>query len=65
MHVTGAERCLFLWQLRLPDNSGYFYPAWLEPKTAWVDRDDQLITDLIEVADRLMEARNGELQRAA
>lgn len=66
LHVTGAESCLFLWQLRLPDEQGYFYPAWLEPKTTWINRDEETIADLIGVADRLMEVRDGAaVQRAA
>lgn len=66
MYVTGAESCLFVWQLRVPDESGYFYPAWLEPKTLWVPRDDNTIAELVGVADRLLEVRDGAaVQRAA
>ena len=58
--VTGAERCLFLWQLRVPDDHGWFYMPWLQPKTVWIDRDPDMIRDLTEVADRLFEeAVNG------
>jgi hypothetical protein len=66
LHVTGADSCLFLWQLRVPDDQNYFYPAWLEPKATWIARDDEMIADLIGVADRLMEVRDGAtVQRAA
>ena len=56
LYVTGAERCLFLWQLRLPDDLGWFYTPWLEPKTVWIERDPDMIDDLRDVADRLLEA---------
>src|SRR4051812_46413087 len=36
LHVSGAERCLFLWQLRAPDGNGWFYMPWLEPKHKWI-----------------------------
>lgn len=56
LHVTGAERCLFLWQLRLADDLGWFYTPWLEPKTTWIERDQATIDELIDVAERLEEA---------
>jgi len=59
LHVTGADRCLFLWSLRLPDDLGWFYTPWLEPKTVWIDRDPDMIDTLVEVADRLLEAGYG------
>lgn len=54
LHVTGAERCLFIWQLRIPEGD-YFRPAWWEPKHVWFERDETMIADLVEVAGRLME----------
>jgi len=59
MHVTGAERCLLLWQLRVPDARGWFYLGWLEPKFKWIDRDDAEIGKLVAVADRLLEITDG------
>jgi hypothetical protein len=56
MHVTGAERCLLVWNLRVPDEHGWFYLGWIEPKTKWIDRDDAEIAKLVTVADRLLEA---------
>lgn len=56
LYVTGAERCLFLWDLRLVDDLGGFYRPWLEPKTTWIERDEDEIVQLREVADRLLEA---------
>lgn len=54
LYCTGAERCLFLWQLRVPDDNGWFYMPWLEPKHVWVDRDPKMISELIGVAGRLL-----------
>jgi hypothetical protein len=54
LYVTGAKRCLFLWQLRVPDDHGWFYMPWLEPKHLWIDRDETEIEKLISVADRLL-----------
>lgn len=56
LYVTGAVRCLFLWQLRVPDSVGGFYLGWIEPKTLWVERDEKMIAELVQVADRLLEA---------
>lgn len=59
LHVTGAERCLFLWNLRVPEDQGWFYLGWLEPKTLWIDRDEKMIAELVAVADRLLEGDDG------
>jgi hypothetical protein len=38
------------------ENAEGFYPAWMWPK-AWVlNRDDEMIAQLIEIANRLLEA---------
>ncbi|TIH26075.1 hypothetical protein D4765_19035 [Subtercola vilae] len=55
IYVSGAERCLLLWQLRVPDDRGGFFLGWLTPKTLWIERDEAMITDLRETADRLLE----------
>jgi hypothetical protein len=65
LSVTGAERCLFLWHLRADDDNGWFYMPWLEPKTLWIERDEDEIARLRDVADRLIGAVHGELQGAA
>lgn len=54
MHVTGATRCVFAWLLRAGGDNGEFVPAWLEPKHIIIDRDDNMIDDLVEVANRFM-----------
>jgi len=59
LHVTGAERCLFAWMLRV-DASGVFVPGWMEPKWVWIDRDEEMIADLSAVADSIWEAVKGD-----
>lgn len=55
LHVTGAERCLFAFEERLDGVDG-FVPGF-DVECSWVDRDDKLIRDLIDVAERLQEHR--------
>ena len=57
MFVTGAERCLYAWQLRV-ESGGVFVPGWLEPRTVWVERDEKMIAGLVMVAERLLEEEN-------
>lgn len=54
MHVTGAQQCIFGWLLRAEAENGDFVPAWLEPKWVVIFRDDDMIEQLIEVAQRFM-----------
>jgi putative phage-type endonuclease len=53
LYVTGANFCLFAWQLRVNDWGGVFSPAWIDPKTAVVSRDEKLIAELVEVSQKL------------
>lgn len=55
MHVTGAEKCLLVWQLRVEDRA-WFRPAWFTPRTLWVPRDDAEIQKLIVVAEDMLAA---------
>jgi hypothetical protein len=57
MFVTGAEKCLYAWQLRV-EVPGGFAPGWLEPRSTWVERDEKMIADLVTVAERLIEEGN-------
>lgn len=57
LFVTGAERCLLLWHLRERDDRGEFFLPWMEPKTLWVERDDNMIAGLIGVAERVWDAK--------
>lgn len=59
LFVTGAESCVFAWQLRVPDDKGWFYLGWLEPKVVVIERDEKKIAELIGTAERLLEATNG------
>jgi hypothetical protein len=59
LHVSGASRCVFAWLLRGEAASGQFVPMWFEPKVVVVDRDQEVITHLISVADQLHEITKG------
>jgi hypothetical protein len=52
LHVTGAEGCVFAWMLRAT-KKGTFIPAWPGPKYVEVERDEALISRLVEVAHDL------------
>lgn len=54
-YCTDAEECEYAFLLRTEVN-GLYVPAWMEPKIWHIDRDDELIQDLIETAERLLEA---------
>lgn len=62
MYCTGAERDLYLFNQRIADDHGWFFLGLIEPVTFWVDRDDARIRELVIVAQKLQEARLGELQ---
>jgi putative phage-type endonuclease len=53
LYVTGATQCLFAWQLRVTNNDGLFVPGWLEPKAVIVQRDEEMITQLVSVSEKL------------
>lgn len=59
LHVTGAEQCVVAWLLR-EEVGGEFVPAWFVPKTGIVNRDEDMISDLIVTADRLWRFINGK-----
>lgn len=52
MYVTGAQSCVFAWLLRT-EKDGRMMPAWFEPKTVIVDRDEKYIKDLEATASEL------------
>lgn len=54
LHVTGATKCVFAWLLRVESPLGDFTPAWLEPKVVVIDRDEDMIADLKDVANRFI-----------
>jgi hypothetical protein len=53
LHVTGAESCVVAWLLRV-EQDGQFVPGWFKPKYGIVFRDEDMIADLVEVAERLL-----------
>ena len=59
LYVTGAQRCVFAWLLRAESPfTGDFVPAWLEPKHIIIERNEEMIADLIDVAHRFVEDYN-------
>ena len=54
LHVTGAKLCVFAWMLRTTSEFGDFTPAWMEPKRIIIERDEDMIADLIDVAQRFI-----------
>lgn len=52
IYVTGAAYCYFVWLLR-EEYEGRLVPAWLEPKYMVIERDDNLITDMVYTAEEL------------
>ena len=54
LHVTGAQQCVFGWLLRAESDTGEFVPAWLEPKWVVMHRDEDMIANLKEVANRFI-----------
>lgn len=57
LYVTGAEQCVFAWMLRA-EHQGNMIPAWIEPKSVVVDRDDSYIRELLATAEQLVERRD-------
>ena len=59
MLVTGAKSCVYVWQLRV-EAGGRFVPGWIEPRMVQVRRDENMISELVEVAEKLLkEIDNG------
>jgi len=53
LFVTGAEQCVFAYELRLEGPEG-FVPGF-DVECQLVDRDDDMIADLIDVAQKVQE----------
>lgn len=53
LYVTGAQRCVVAWLLRAESEQGDLVPAWFEPKHLIIERDENMIAELIAVAERL------------
>jgi len=52
LFVTGAEKCFFAWMLR-EERDGVFVPGWFEPRVIVMERDEEMIRNLMTVADEL------------
>ncbi len=53
LYVTGAQRCVVAWLLRGVADNGELVPAWYQPKHVIIERDEEMIAELIAVAERL------------
>jgi hypothetical protein len=51
LYVTGAEKCLFAYELRLEGPEG-FCPG-MDVECQWIERDEKMIGDLIKVAEEV------------
>lgn len=51
--TTGAVECVYAFMLRA-ESGGVFVPAWMEPLTVIVPRDELMIAALVKVADQLL-----------
>jgi hypothetical protein len=51
LYVTGAEKCLFAYELRLEGPEG-FVPGF-DVECQWIERDEKMIGDLIKVAEEV------------
>lgn len=59
LHVTGAERCVVAWLLR-EEVDGQMVPGWFKPKVGTIERDEDMISDLVATADRLWQFVSGK-----
>jgi len=55
LYVTGASRCVFGWVLREEQEDGTFVRGWFELKIVIFERDEKMIEELVEVAERLQQ----------
>ena len=53
LYVTGAEKCLFAYELRLEGPEG-FVPGF-DVECQWIERNEEMITELIETAQKVQE----------
>lgn len=53
LYVTGAEKCLFAYELRLEGPEG-FVPGF-DVETQWIERNDEMISELIVTAQKVQE----------
>ena len=61
LYVTGTHYCYFAWLLRAEASDGSFVPGWIDPKYTVIERDDKMVEELLDVADRLWAAKQAAL----
>jgi hypothetical protein len=54
LYVTQAEECVFSWLLR-EERDGVFVSPWMEPKCTSVKPDEEMISELVALAEGLIE----------
>ena len=59
LYVTGANLCVFAYMLR-DEFDGVLIPAWFEPEIRLIQRDEDMIEKLVEVANSLWERVRNE-----
>lgn len=57
LYVTGGSYCYFAWMLRVEANDGSFVPGWIDPKHTIIERDNKMIEELVDVAEKLWAAK--------
>lgn len=60
LRCTGAESCVYAFVLRTEVN-GVLVPAWMEPKTWPIERDDKIIAELERTAELLLVDFEGQV----
>lgn len=55
LHVTGAELCVFAYLLRAETADGRLVPAWYAPELYEIQRDETMIAELIDTAQKLQQ----------
>lgn len=55
LHVTGAELCVFAYLLRATAPDGTLVPAWYAPELYEIQRDETMIAELIDTAEKLQQ----------
>ena len=60
LHVTSADHCVLAWLLRA-EVQGRMVPAWFEPKVVTVERDTDMIQELVATSKRLWQETQNQM----